>query len=113
MKSFGDITKSSKKKYSVKPRYTVVLHQVREKLELSLTTYVVIDSVNTLSRTNPNHQYCTMSKEHLATFLKISRATVFRAIEEGVKKGLLDRTAGGYLRTTRKWVEVVDVFKEK
>ena len=86
MKSFGDINKSSNKRYSVKPRYTVVLHQVREKMGLSLTTYVVIDSIHKLSKNNPNFSYCTMSKEKLAAFLVVGRTTVFRAIDEGVKK---------------------------
>ena len=113
MKKLGDVIKKGEKKYHVRPRYTVVLHDVRAKLDLSLSTYAVIDSINILSRTNPEHPYCTMSKEQLSAFLKISRATVFRAIQEGVKKGLLERTTAGHLRTTRKWVETVDVYKEK
>ena len=113
MKPIGDIAKRNKKRYTVKPRYTVVLHQVRERLDLSLSTYVVIDSVHKLSRTNPDHPYCTMSKEQLASFLKISRATVFRAIQEGIEKRLLDRTSGGALRSTQKWAELAELYAIK
>ncbi len=113
MKRIGEITKASGKKYSVRPRYSVVLHDVREKLDLSLTTYVVIDSVHKLSRTNPNHPYCTMSKEQLAEFLKLGRATVFRAIQDGETKGLLERTREGFLRSTQKWVQQVEIYSIK
>ena len=113
MKPIRDIAQANKKRYSVRPRYTLVLHQVRERLDLSLSTYVVIDSVHKLSRTNPDHPYCTLSKEQLAAFLKLSRATVFRAIQEGVSKRLLDRTSGGSLRSTNKWVEIAELYSTK
>lgn len=96
--------------FKVRPRYTVVLHDVREKLKLSLTTYVVIDSVHKLSTSNPNFPYCTMSKEKMADFLLMGRTSVFRAIDEGVKKKLIERTTDGFLRSTRKWVELVEIY---
>lgn len=113
MKRVGEITKSSGKKYSIRPRYSVVLHDVREKLDLSLATYVVTDSVHKLSQTNPEHPYCTISKEQLAEFLKLSRATVFRSLDEGIKKGLIERTKQGHLRTTPKWVMLVEIYSIK
>ena len=110
MKRLGEITKKTKRKFTVKPRYTVVLHDVREKLSLSLNTYAIIDSVHKLSRNNPDYPYCTMSKEDIAAFLKLSRPTVFRAIQEGEAKGLLQRTKEGFLRTTQRWVETVEIY---
>ncbi len=43
-----------KAKFKKRPRYTFVLHDVREKLDLSLTTYVVIDSIHKLSTSDAN-----------------------------------------------------------
>ena len=83
-------------------RYAVVLHEVRSKPHLSLSTYAVIDSVHKLSRTNPEHPYCTMTKEQLASFLKLGRATVFRAIQEGITKRLFERNKEGHLHFTTK-----------
>lgn len=112
MKQLGDVL-AKRKKFTVKPRYTVVLHQVREKLGLSLATYVVIDSVHKLSHTNPNYPYCTMSKDQIAGFLKLGRATVFRAIKEAEEKKLLVRTEEGFLRSTPKWAETVEIYSIK
>ena len=113
MEHIGKITEGDKKKYHRKPRYTVVLHDVREKLDLSLNAYVVIDSIHKLSNSNPNYPYCTMSKPKIAQFLKIGEATVFRAIEEAIQKGLVERTPEAFLTTTFKWVELVETYDIK
>lgn len=98
------------KRYSRKPRYSVVLHDVRDKLDLSLNEYVVIDSIHKLSTSNRRYPYCTISKDDLAKFLKLGRATVFRAIEVGINKGLVERTPESLLRTTEKWSHNVEMF---
>lgn len=112
-KKIGEVLEQNKKKYQKKPRYTVVLHDIREKLGLSLNTYVVIDSIHKLSTNNPNYPYCTMSKEGIAKFLDLGRATVFRSIEEGLQKGLIEKTPEHFLRTTRKWIDQVEVYSSK
>src|SRR5215471_18777924 len=93
----------------LRPRFTVVLHQVRDELDLSMTSYAVIDSIHVLSHTRPDYPWCTMSKEEIAKFLGMSRRTVFNSITEGLKKGLLEKNPLG-LRTTRKWTEVVHLY---
>ena len=85
----------SKKRFTKRPRYTMVLHQVREKFDLSLNTYVVIDSIHKLSSTNSKYPYCTMSKDDLSDLLKIGRATIFRSITEALKKKLIEKNAKG------------------
>ena len=102
-----------KPKFTKRPRYTVVLHNVREKLDLSLNTYVVLDSIHKLSTSNPNYRYCTMSKDELAKFLRLGRATVFRSIQEGLEKGLLERTPESFLRTTGVWISEVELYDIK
>ena len=113
MQSFGDAVKKSNKKYTKRPRYTVVLHEVRERLNLSFNTYAVIDSVHKLSHSDPNYFYCTASKEKIAEFLAISRRTIFNSLEEGLKKGLLEKNERGDLRTTQKWVDTVELYEPK
>lgn len=87
----------------------MVFHDVREKLGLSLNTYVVIDSIHKLSTSDPRFPFCIMSKDDLATFLKISRRTVFRSIDEAEKEGLIERTDRG-LRATEKWIKSVEIY---
>ena len=98
------------RRYSKKPRYSVVLHDVRDRLELSLNEYVVIDSIHKLSTTNRRYPYCTISKDDLAKFLRLGRATVFRAIETGIQRGLIERTPESLLRTTEKWSHEVEMY---
>ena len=113
MEHIGKTLKTQKKRYIKKPRYTVVLHDVREKLNLSLNTYVVIDSIHKLSTSNQNYPYCTMSKENMAKFLKIGVATVYRSMQEGINKGLIEKTPESFLRTTRKWIDLVEIYSTK
>ncbi|MDA8586638.1 hypothetical protein N9L47_10290 [Rhodobacteraceae bacterium] len=42
-----------KGKFKRRPRYTIVLHDVREKLNLSVNTYIVIDSIHKLNLNHP------------------------------------------------------------
>ena len=104
-----------KNRFKKRPRYTMILHEVRGKFGLSTNTYVVIDSIHKLSSTSPRYPYCTMSKEALARFLDLSRATVFRAITEGEKKSLLERSPhqSKHLRTTEKWINGVELYDIK
>ena len=105
-------SKIDKKRFKKRPRYTVVLHDVREKFELSVNTYVVIDSIYKLSSSDPSYPYCVMSKDDLAEFLRLGRATVFRSITEAHKKGLLNRGERG-LSATEKWIEAVEIYSIK
>ncbi len=79
-------------KYRETPRYTTILHEARTKLGLSLVEYCVIDSVHNLSH-RPNNPYCTLSKDDMADFLGVNRATVFRALKKGFDKGVLEKSA--------------------
>ena len=100
-----------KKKFKRRPRYTIVLHDVREKLGLSVNTYIVIDSIHKLSTSHRDFPYCVMSKEDLADFLGLGRATVFRSIKEAEEAGLIEREARKGLRTTQKWIDTVELYR--
>ena len=102
-----------KKRFSKRPRYTVVLHEVRDRFDLSLNTYGVIDSIHKLSTSNPNYPYCTMSKDDIGKFLKLGRATVFRSIEEALEKGLIEKNSDSFLRATEKWTNAVEIYDIK
>lgn len=107
LKPFGGFL--DKNRFKKRPRYSIVLHDVRDKLDLSLTTYVVVDSIHKLSSSDSRFPYCVMSKEDLAVFLKISRRTVFRSIDEAEAQGLIERCEHG-LRATDAWVKAVEIY---
>ena len=96
-------------RFKKRPRYSLVLHDVREKLSISLNTYVVIDSIHKLSSSDPRFPYCVMSKDDISSFLKISRRTVFRSIKEAEELELIERTEHG-LRATEKWIKAVEIY---
>ncbi len=98
-----------KSRFKRRPRYTVVLHDVREKLELSLNTYVVIDSIHKLSTSDPKYPYCIMSKPNMAEFLQLGERTVYRSLNEAQELGLIERCDHG-LRATEKWIRMVEVY---
>lgn len=106
-KQLGDLLDPTR--FKKRPRYSMVLHDVRAKLGLSLNTYVVIDSIHKLSSSDHRFPFCMMSKEDMAEFLQISRRTVFRSIDEAEKLALIERTEHG-LRATEKWIKAVEIY---
>lgn len=106
----GDVLKS--KKIRLRPRFTIVHHPVREKFELSMTTYAVIDSIHQLSH-RPDYPWCTQSKAEIGKFILTSDRHVFRAIKEGLEKGLLEQNQKHHLRTTEKWIMEVVLYESK
>jgi hypothetical protein len=111
IKSIGDQVSVIKLSgaYKIRPRYSIILHDVREKLDLSLNTYVVVDSVHKLSSSDPNFPYCVMSKMEMADFLDLSERTVYRALNDAEHRGLIQRTGHG-LRATEQWIGAVEIY---
>lgn len=109
MKSIGDMPK---KQFSLRPRFTVVHHPVREKFGLSMIEYALIDSIDQLSH-RQDHPWCTTPKEALGDFLNVARRSVFNAIKAGIESGLLEKNERGDLRTTTLWVEQVRLYSAK
>ena len=112
MKPIIEDLQKVKKKFTRKPRYTLVFHDVRKRLGISWHEYGVIDSIHKLSHHSENHLYCSASKEKIADFLGLSRRTIFNAIEVGIKMGLVEKNERGDLRTTQKWIDTVELFKD-
>jgi len=112
MRKLSEAVSNSSKAYTLQPQYCVLYHPVRKKLDLSIAEYVIIDGIDKLSR-RPDHPWCTQSKEAMADFVEVSRATVFRAIEKGLKKDLIEKNERGDLRPSSKWIEAVSLYKER
>ena len=113
MGSFGPKNNIGKylaqKNFRLQPRFTIVHHAVRQKFDLSLTTYAVIDSVHQLSH-RPDHPWCSQSKLEMARFLDVSERHVFRAVKTGLEKALLEKNDRGDLRSTELWVRQVVLY---
>lgn len=101
-----------KSKFKRRPRYTMILHNVREKLGISINTYIVVDSIHKLSSSNPNFPFCIMSKTEMGEFLGITGRTVFRCLNEAEERGLIERHEGG-LRASEKWIKTVELYDIK
>lgn len=95
--------------------YTVINHLARKKLDVSINEYLVADCIYQLSNNpksiTPGWSYA--SKEYIASFLGLSRATVFRAIDSLVSAGLVDKSEEkNLLKTTEKWYNCVVINTE-
>lgn len=98
--------------FRLQPRFTTIYHPIRIELGLNVNEYVVLDSIHQLSH-KPAHPWCTQSKDDIAAYTGISRRTVFRAIETGMEKGLIEKNERGDVRSTEAWFNTVQLYKEK
>jgi DNA-binding MarR family transcriptional regulator len=96
--------------------YSLILHQARRKLQLTLMEYCVADSIYHLSN-NPSSEvkgWCYASKDQIAKFLGTTSVTIFGNINNLIKKGLIEKDEETkYLRTTAKWYDNVVMFNAK
>jgi hypothetical protein len=98
---------------SVRRNYTIINHDARIALQISITEYCVIDLIHHLASNPKNNQqgWCYAKKETLASYLDLNRATVYRAIKEGLAQGLLEKhpKQSEKLRATKKWYTSVQM----
>lgn len=102
-------------------RSTVVWYDVKEKLGLSLSEYVVIELIDRLlgsSRRSSSFLFsqCETSKASLARYLGMSKSGVFRIIQRLVKKGLLLKGKGDvrhYVSLSDRWYDAIEPYREK
>lgn len=90
--------------------YTLILHQAREKLGITLNEYAVADAVYHLSN-NPSNDmngWCFAAKETLGGFIGISRKSTHGIINRLIIKKLIEKhPKTNHLRTTKLWYEIV------
>lgn len=84
------------------PDVTIIHNPTRMKFSLTPSTYAVIDYVHQALR-NSGDTWCAATRRSMSEHLGISREMVFKAIREGLDKGLLKKGEGGALATTRTW----------
>lgn len=98
------------------PIYTVIIHEAKTRMNLTVNEYVLADSVHKLSG---NHSatsgWCHASKAHLARVLGVSERSIFSLLnklrDSGVVETHPDRPS--LLRTTRKWHNTVEVLRAR
>jgi hypothetical protein len=100
----------------VRLNYTTINHEARVSLGLSITEYCVFDLIHHLATNPKNSQmgWCYAKKETLASYLDLSRATVFRAIKKGLTDDLLEKHPDqpALIKATSNWYEVVMIKGE-
>ncbi|MCK5027702.1 MAG: MarR family transcriptional regulator [Candidatus Pacebacteria bacterium] len=93
-----------------KVTYTTILHQAREELGITTNEYCIADIIYHLSN-NPKSKvqgWCFASKKMIGSFIGISKPSAFTIIEKLIVKGIIEKDdETKYLRTTRKWYDIV------
>lgn len=107
---------TSKKRNSGLIRHTHIYHEARDKFGLSIIEYCVAAIIRSYEggrESRENFAWVFASKETMAQCLSLGKRTVERAINELLKKELIERHAvTKYLRTTEKWIKEIDYWKE-
>ena len=97
--------------------YSLILHQQRERLGISIHEYLVADIIyhfGGLSKSREMGGWCYASKQHLAGCLGLGKKTVDRAITTLLNKDLIEKhPETKYLRTTNKWYNAVMLYRVK
>lgn len=95
-------------------KYSIIHHDVRKKFKLTISEYLVCDSIYQLSYGSP----CTATAAYLGKFLGLGERTVFRAIANLKVKGvveerelLLENRTG--LIVTPNWVDALTTTSAK
>lgn len=100
----------------VRINYTIINHEARVRLGLTINEYCVFDLIHNLASNPKNAQmgWCYARKETLAGYLDLGRATVFRAIKKGLDLGLLEKHADqpALLKATSNWFDSVMIKTE-
>ena len=94
--------------------YTLILHNIRKKIKLSLMEYCLADSIYHLSN-NPRSKvkgWCFATKNTIARILGTSSQTIFDNLIKLINKGFVEKDEETrYIRTTNKWYESVVLVK--
>ena len=97
--------------------YTLIFHDAREKLGLTVSEYCVADLIDRLANSPESRKisgWCFASREYLGQCLGYTKRTVLYAIDKLVKAGLVEKhPATKYVRTTKKWWEEVVTYRER
>jgi hypothetical protein len=81
-------------------KFTTILHDKRKELDLSMLEYVLLDTVEKLSK--PKFR---AHRKTLADFVGMSRGGIIKAINRLIEKGLLVRVNDKQLAVTQKWID--------
>lgn len=106
---------NAKRLKSPEARYTLVLHEARRRLGLTLNEYALADTIHKLSGTHSRVSgWCYASKAHLSRSLDVSERSVFSLINKLLEKKIIEQDKEtSHLRTTQKWVDTVELIKTK
>lgn len=98
------------------PTYTVILHQAKANLGLTVNEYVLADSVHKLSgNASATKGWCHASKAHLGRVLGVSERSVFSLLTRLRDAGVIETHPShqSLLRTTHKWYDTVEVLRSR
>jgi len=95
--------------------YTLVIHQARTKMNITINEYCVADSIYHLSN-NPASTikgWCFATKNAIANFLGLTEKTIWAILAKLIEKNIVEKNPDDnrYLRTTVLWYDNVILLK--
>lgn len=89
--------------------YTTIIHPLRKAFNLSISEYVILETIRGLMQKEEYNFWCVASKEYVSEYTDYSRATVFRCINSLEQKGLIYKNKKGHLRCRPLWIKYVTI----
>lgn len=87
---------------NVVPPYSTVVYEIRRKLGITMTDYIMLDMVFHLSY----DRWCTKSARMMAYDLGVTERGVFKMKERLLRIGYLKKNSKGFLKVTEQFTEV-------
>ena len=97
--------------------YSLIIHNTRKMLDLSLNEYALADTIYHLSN-NPKSKmfgWCYASKKTLGNNLSLTKQTIHRLINKLEDKQLIERNPNypGSLKTTAEWYNATMFYRDR
>lgn len=90
-------------KQTVTPKFTTLLYDIREQLDISWNEYVYLDMVHQLSRSS----WCYKSLENIAVDMGMAKSGVVKMRDRLIHKGLVIKNAKGYVKSSVTYHKVI------
>lgn len=92
--------------------YTVVIHNLKKKFNLTFCEYCVMETIDYLSK---DENYCYKSKVNIGNDLNFSAKSVSTSIKKLVQKKLVEKDENNAqnLKATEKWRSAKGIFTEE
>jgi DNA-binding MarR family transcriptional regulator len=89
--------------------------EVIRRFKITYAQHAIYECIFYLSTSNPKFEWCKAHKTNIARYCALSGNSIYKAIEVGIKKGLIERNSRTprFIRTTTQYNDIVIALKDE